>query len=184
MCRAFCGTIIARLARFHRRQPTAPHPPKRKNPFQPSGRKGLNQPSRLYKNDFTPAHSSQQNCPNPKSPHTHESRPLKSTHRRPTTRVIPSTQAPHLLSFRRASEARQEESAVRRQRISPGCPISRVLCEKWASRPVTSIGLRFRNPRTSPPQPLSFRRASEARQEESAVRRQRISPGCRAGHPH
>ena len=107
----------------HRRPPTAP--PKRKNPFQPSGRKGLNQPRRLYKNDFTPAHSSQQNCPNPESPNTHESRPHKSSYR----------QAPNPLSFRRASEARQEESAVRQQQISRGCSTSRVLCQKWDSPP-------------------------------------------------
>ncbi len=57
--------------------------------------------------------------PNPESSNTHKSRPLKSTHRRSTTLAIPDAQAPHPLSFRRASEARQEESAARQQRISP-----------------------------------------------------------------
>src|SRR5580704_140239 len=80
MRRVLCDAITRGSGSLpNRRLPTAPTP-KRKNPFQPSGRKGLNQPSRLYKNDFTRTHSSQQNCTNPGSRNTHESRPHKSSY--------------------------------------------------------------------------------------------------------
>jgi|HubBroStandDraft_1064217.scaffolds.fasta_scaffold00429_4 hypothetical protein len=170
MRRVLCDAILARLARIHFavcRQRPPPTPPKRKNPFRPSGRKGLNQPLRLYQNHFTPAHLSQQNCANPERQHIHEGRPPKV-----------AIAAPQPLSFRHASEARQEESALSVQRPNGGAPLLASFARS---------GIHHRNPHRisipkpanyPTPQPLSFRRASEARQEESAVRQQRTSRAC------
>src|SRR5208283_3551472 len=69
------------------------------------------------------------------------------------THVIPTPERPHPLSFRRASEARQEEPAVRRlqikcsqpakrkKKVTAGCPISRVLCEKACPERSRRVGI-------------------------------------------
>jgi hypothetical protein len=57
------------------------------------------------------------------------------------------------MSFRRASEARQEESAVSRQ-PSNGVPMSRVFCETWDSTAIDPHTISISKPRTAHPTTL------------------------------